>query len=254
MILQSATSARFYEIYVKNHGLVSLKRVYVQPDQVTPFRDRTLINDERTKAFTFAIKDTDLSNPLIVLKQHENIHIGRAYAILQSPNGREWELTCRGDGLYKIKGLTIDWPRAQAPILADPSGVRWRLEVNNGGELLATSDPAALEYRPIALTTQDGTLAYEITVDVNGLLTVTDTALSNALYSEAELVAPDGTRWLLRVDNDGVLYLSDEWQATRSTDEWPVVLATGWGLLYVVDARFGPPISGYGYRRGWRAA
>jgi hypothetical protein len=252
VILQSATSQRFYDIYVKDTGLVSVKRVYVPADRVTPVRDRTIINDERTKAFIFSIKDTDLANPLIILSRHENIHIGRAYLLLNSPNGREWEVTCRGEGTYKIKGLSLDWSRMAAPVLLDPAGLPWRFEANAAGEFQVTQDAGEIHRRRAFLKSLDGTTAWEITVDTDGILSVTDTALANAPYSDAELIAPDGTRWLLRVDSSGVLYLSDEWQATRNGDEWPLLLAGRGGLLYVVDARFPPPFGNS--RRGRRAA
>lgn len=257
LLLKSSTSGRFYQLVIKNNGKLYLSRVLsgVTADHLTLLKDRCLINTARNAAFTFGVKDTDLNNPLVILSVVENIGLGRAYFLLETPNGREWEVTCTQSGVYKIKALTIDWPRAQSPILVeDAAGVPWRFEVSEGGILQATSDPSERHRRRITLLSQDGTMAFAISVDTAGVISVTDVPLADARYYDAELVSPTGIRWLLRIDADGILYTDTEWEdAThRADDEWTVLIAERTGQLYIVDPRVPPPgTPGRRYARGW---
>lgn len=251
MILQSRTSGRTYELALRNTGGLFLSRISVTPDAITPFRDRCLVNDARTNAYSFEINDADLNNPLVVLRQ-QDVLLGRAYTTLFSPNGREWELTCTQDGVYRVKALSTDWPKAGTPILADPTGLPWRFEVGDDGLYQVTSDASEVHRRTVRLKTQDGLQAYQITVDAAGMLSVSDLPFpTDAQFYDAELIGPTGTRWLLRVDPAGVLYLDSEWQdAIDQGDEWPLLLADYAGTLYCVDTRFPPPVGGYRSGRG----
>lgn len=256
MILRSATSGRYYETQVRNSGLIYL--VYrpngLTPDHVTPIKDRCLINAARTAAFHFSVKDTDLANPLITLVQQENLHLARAYVLFTSPNQREWEVTCTQSGVYTIKALTIDWPRARTPIVDDAvAGGPWTFLVN--GVELAVGDTPTDHRQSCILKAQDGTVAYQLTVS-NGLIQVSDPLPASASpYYDVELVTSDGTHWLLRVDANGILYLDTEWQdaINRPGDEWPLLLADKRGTMYCLDSRFPPPIPGYAPPRASRA-
>jgi len=245
LVLKSATSGRYYRLRLNNQGKLFLGQIAsgVTDAHLTLLNDRSLVNTGRDAAFTFGVKDTDLNNPILILKQLDNIHIGRAYFLLQSPNGREWEVTCTQSGVYKIKALTVDWPRAQAPILEAPDLKRWRFEVDAGGVLQVTHDPSEMHHRTVNLLSQDGTTAWTITVDNNGVMSVSDVPLDQARFYECELVAPTGERWLLRVDENGILYSDSEWQdaINRADDEWTVLIAERTGQLYVVDPRIPPP-------------
>jgi predicted secreted protein len=257
LLLKSTTSGRFYQLRLKNNGRLYLSRLIdgVTNDDLTLIKDRCLVNTARSAAFAFGIKDTDLANPLVSLVQVDNIHLGRAYFLLDSPNGSEWEVTCTQDGVYKIQKLSVDWPRAQTPILSDPSGLAWRFEVDDGGTLQVVSDPAELHRRDVKLLSQDGTMAFTVSVDTAGTLTVSDIPIEQARYYDAELVSPNGIRWVLRVDQNGVLFTDSEWEdAThRPDDEWTVLIAERTNQLYVVDARVPPPGSpgAARYAGGW---
>lgn len=250
MILQSATSGRRYNLTVRNTGGLVLSRT---ADGATPtnFHDRCLVTEARTRAYSFEVTDADLNNPLVVLRQREVLQ-GRAYTLLSSPNGREWEVTCPQDGVYRVRALSTDWPKAQSPVLTDATGLPWRFEVGDGGIYQVTSDPSEVVRRTAKLKTQDGTLAFEITVDPNGILTATDLPFAtDAQFFDIELLGPTGTRWLLRVDNAGTVYLDSEWQDSYDNgDEWPLLIADRQGTLYCVDTRFPPPIGGLGGRGG----
>ena len=257
MILRSASSGRYYEIRLKNSGLLYL--VYrpdgLTPESVTLIKDRCLINAARNAAFVFGVKDTDLANPVITLTQHDNIHLGRAYVLFTSPNQREWEVTCTQSGVYKIKALTIDWPRARTPILSDTvTGRPWTFYASAGGELSLTDTPTD-HRQSCVLKSQDGTAAFQLTV-ANGIVQVSDPLpVSAATFYDVELVSPEGLHWLLRVDQNGVLYVDSEWEdaLNRAGDEWPLLLADKRGTMYCVDSRFPPPIPGYAPPRAYRS-
>ncbi len=176
MILRSLTSGRYYEPYLKNSGLISL--IYrpsgFTPDHVARIHERCLINTARTKSFYFGVKDTDPDNPLITLTQHENVHLGRPYILFHSPNGQEWEVTCTQDGVYRLKALTIDWPRARTPILEDTmTGTPWTFLVDQRRRA-ATLRPADATRRQAACFAHRTTpAAYRLTV-VGGIVQVSD--------------------------------------------------------------------------------
>lgn len=256
MILRSLTSGRYYEPYLKNSGLISL--IYrpsgFTPDHVARIHERCLINTARTKSFYFGVKDTDPDNPLITLTQHENVHLGRPYILFHSPNGQEWEVTCTQDGVYRVKPLTIDWARAGTPILEDTiTGTAWTFLVTNDGEQRLSDEPTQ-HRRQCVLRAQNDACAYRLTV-VGGIVQVSDPLpASDAVHYDAELVSEDGTHWLLRVDQDGILSVASEWEdaINRRGDEWPLLLADRRGTMYVVDSRFPPPLPGYAKPRGRR--
>ena len=247
MIVESLTSGRTYAIRIKNSGIVTLTRTANDESNITSLMNRTLLNQTRTAAFSFDVKDTDLSNPVIVLRQR-GIGMGRAYVTLLSPNEREWEVFVAQDGVYKVRALATEWPTAHVPILTDPSGVPWRFEVADGGIYQVTSGTTVTERRDAFLLTQDGKRAYQITAGIDGLLSVSDPLPpSAAQHYDILLVSPSGFHYLLRVDNDGVLYIDEEWQlAQDQADEWPLLLLERRGTLYCVDARYPPNISGTG--------
>ena len=251
MILESRTSGRTYALTVRNTGILSLART-ADPN-ATQLPNRCLLNAARSAAFSVEVKDTDLLHPLITLRQRD-LGLGRPALTLLSSNGREWELCCTVDGIYKVKSLSTDWMKAAAPILDDPNMVAWRFEVSNDGIYQVTSDATTPVRRSAKLLTSDGTVAYEITVDSNGVLAVSDPLPpAAARYAEIELIAPSGFRYLLRVDPNGVLYIDDEWQiANDQAEEWPLLLADRGGTLYCVDARFPPPIGAGGRSRTMR--
>ena len=257
MILRSLTSGRYYEPYLKNSGLISL--IYrpsgFTPDHVARIHERCLINTARTKAFYFGVKDTDPDNPLTTLTQHENVHLGRPYSLFHSPNGQEWEVTCTQDGVYRVKALTIDWARARSPILEDTlaPGTFWTFIVANDGEY-SISDQPTQHKQDCILRAQDDSAAYRLTVAA-GIIQVSDPLpVTDARYYDAELLSEDGTHWLLRVDGDGILSISSEWEdaINRAGDEWPLLLADRRGTMYVVDSRFPPPLPGFAQPRGRR--
>jgi hypothetical protein len=256
MILRSASSGRYYEVQLRNSGLLYL--VYrpsgLTPDHVTHVKDRCIINAARTAAFVFNVKDTDLAHPLITLTQHENIHLGRAYVLFSSPNQREWEVTCGQSGVYHIKALTIDWPRARAPIVSDSvAGGPWSFLVSDGGEFSIADTPTD-HLQSCILKSQDGTVAYQVTV-ANGIIQVSDPLPSDyTAFYDAELVSPNGLHWLLRIDQNGIIYVDTEWQdaINRPGDEWPLLLADKRGTMYCLDSRFPPPIPGYAPPRASR--
>lgn len=257
MILRSASSGRYYEVRLRNSGRLYL--VYrsngLTPDHVTPLKDRCLINAARTAAFHFSVKDTDLANPLITLVQQDNLHLARAYVLFTSPNQREWEVTCTQSGVYTIKALTIDWPRARTPILDDTvAGGPWTFLTNAGGDLSIIDTPTD-HRQSCVLKADDGSCAYRLTVS-NGLIQVSDPLAAGASpYYDAELVSPEGLHWLLRVTAAGILYTDTEWEdaINRAGDEWPLLLADKRGTMYCLDSRFPPPIPGYAPPRASRA-
>lgn len=258
LLLKSSTSGRIYQLRLKNNGRMYLS---YQPSGIvdadlTLLKDRCLLNTARSAAFAFGIKDTDLANPLVTLTQVDNIHLGRAYLLLETPDGREWEVTCTQSGVYQVIALTTDWPRAQAPILADAAGIPWRFEVADDGTFQLTSDPAELHRRNVNLLSQDGVAAFGLSVDTDGVLTVTDLPTEQASFYDVELLSPSGIRWLLRIDANGILYTDSEWEnavSNRPDDEWTVLIAERTNQLYVVDARVPPPGSAGAarYAGGW---
>lgn len=256
MILRSLTSGRYYEPYLKNSGLISLiyRPAGFTPDHVARIHERCLINTARTKSFYLGVKDTDLANPLLTLTQHENVHLGRPYILFTSPNGREWEVTCTQDGVYRLKALTIDWPRARSPIIPDDTtGTPWTFVVNDGGEH-QLSDQATDHRQSCILKAQDGSCAYRLTI-AGGILQVSDALpATDARFYDAEMISEDGTHWLLRIDQNGILSVDSEWEdaINRAGDEWPLLLADRRGTMYVVDSRFPPPLPGFAQPRGRR--
>ena len=256
MILRSLTSGRYYEPYLKNSGLISLiyRPAGFTPDHVARIHERCLINAARTKSFYLGVKDTDLAHPLLTLTQHENVHLGRPYILFTSPNGREWEVTCTQDGVYRLKALTIDWPRARTPILTDAvTGTPWTFVATDDGELHISDLPTQHRLSCI-LRAQDDSAAYRLTV-AGGIIQVSDPLpVTDAVYYDAELISEDGTHWLVRVDGQGILSVNSEWEGAihREGDEWPLLLADRRGTMYVVDSRFPPPLPGFAQPRGRR--
>ncbi len=245
LVLKSATSGRLYRLSLNNLGRLSLAYVPsgLTDQSVTLLKDRALVNTARSAAFVFGVKDTDLANPLVVLTQLDNIHIASAYLILESPNRREWEVTCTQSGVYRIYALSSEWPRAQRPIVSDPAGVPWRFEVDAAGQFQVTSDPAELHRRNCTILSIDGSTAFRLDVNTDGILSPTEVSRDGVRFYDAELVAPTGERWLLRVTSEGILYTDSEWQeaVNRPDDEWTVLIAERTGQLYVVDPRVPPP-------------
>ena len=185
-------------------------------------------------------------------------------------NGREWNIRVTAGGTITATAIASDWPtllrpqtdRAGHPIPSSLSGVfdgaTWSLTVNEGGVML-TEGPS---HHPITqgqrmnLLSNDGTVSYELAYITGGVLfTLGPNDAANAQHYDALLVSPSGLRFSLSVDANGVLFIDNGLEDIDAQNEWPLVMQSRSGILYVVDKRFPPPVpggrgTGYGRRRG----
>jgi hypothetical protein len=230
--------------------------VPIQADELTPLSLLTLVNDQRTTSYRFQVDDTNTADPRLQLLQVADPASGRAFVTCFSPNGREWEVTVKQDGIPLFTSIGIDWPRiTTTPSLVAPNNVPWTFSVDDGGLYSVTPNPLPVRTTQIVLLrASDDSASFNVTVDNTGLLTVGDPGdVALADVYDVELVSPGGFSYNLWIDAGGIIQIGTDLQDARNQrDEWVVFLAKNNSLLYVVDERFRPPhrrlSSSYGQR------
>ena len=248
IVLQSQTSGLRYRLYVRPSGVMTLQSqafVPIQPDEVTSRQLLTLVNEERAAGYRLQVKDTDLANPLLILKTLEPGHLGQAQpaAYLLGADGREFELFVRGH-LVMLRPISKTWPHRDPPILEDPSGRPWKSAVGDAQILTWTDDSTEIHRRSCILLSLDdgGKHAFKLRVaNTEGVIEVTDdglTAESPAFYTPhyfVEFVSPGQIHWWLSVNAQGILAVDPVETFATELDEWPVVLQEQSGQLICVD-------------------
>lgn len=139
------------------------------------------------------------------------------------------------------------YPTYPQPILQDPNGFRWYLEVSNAGVLApkAMTIDAAWDRQRTTLINALRTASWRVSLDATPSMTLVSAPILEGVRTEVSVWSPDGREWGLRVGNDAVLTVTD---LSVSRDEWPLVLAKD-GTLYVLDSRFRIPVGGMGRRK-----
>lgn len=233
-ILEQASGSRWY-LEITNAGTLSAKAKTT--DQVMNSRRLTLVSTDRSKAYRLGLNAGD--PPSITATEVPAAFGGYEDLFVFSPNGREWTVQVNSSGTLSVKALSHDWPRMGSPILTSPDNTPWRFEVDDGGVYQVTSDPTETRLQqPLILRSQDDTTAWQVTIGNDGILSVSDTALSLGVYYDAELISPTLERWALQVDQNGILYADSITDLINARDSWPLVLAKNGKEMYVVDSRF----------------
>lgn len=203
-------------------------------------RRRTLVNTQRTRAFQLRINDTNLASPSLELWEWP---VGAGHyedLYLFSDNGQEWSIQIDTASVSLVR--VGDYPRLASPVLLDGAARRWTMTVSNDDILGVNDTDQTAAPSGCRLLSTDRSKVFNVTVDTNGILSVVDVDLGvqpptfYATASEALLTSPNGTAYLLYVNNDGILFVRTADSGYAPTgDEWPLILQDRGNRLVCVD-------------------
>lgn len=269
-VLAQSNGTRWW-IQVSNAGILQVVSPTDAP--LTPTRRICLVDANNVAAFRLGISDD--TPPMPTLTPLRDSSMGNHMDLpIWSPNGREWTLGVTQLGEIMIEALSSNWPMLpsmglptytpgsgyQFPFvtLQDGTGTGWQLLVNDSGIWsLQDEDSQPIRHRStVRLWTQDDSTPFQVIVDNDGLLTVTDAPTSIPKLYEAVLCSPGGSFWTLVGDvvaGDVILSITDTLQqALNNRDEWPLVVSQHGNYLYIADDRFPSPVPGMPRRWGSR--
>lgn len=216
-------------------------------DAPTGARRLQLTTPGRAKAFELGL---DGSNPPLITSTEKDASFGGFVDLFVfGGDGREFAVQSSDAGVLSVKDLnsSAQVPVSQSvPLLKAPGGVSWRFSVSDQGVLTHTEDFSTLSFNRALLKSLDNSTVFEITVDDDGILTVSNdnTQVTDTDVHTIELISPNETRYGLQVSADGVLTLLDFSQRGAGRDLWTLVMARSEKVLFVVDTRFRNPFKG----------
>lgn len=245
-ILVHPVSGQYYYLQIGNMGGLHVGGKTLDPP--TNPRRQVLVDAARTVAYE--IRLTSVDPPAITVSAAlPGSQGGWEDLFVWSPNGREWAVQVLPTGALQYIALSSDWEKLRAPLSTiAPDGRAWHLTVAEHG-VYSADGPHAAPFtdlgHTVRLRSQDDTIAAEITVSNDGILSVSDPIEGHlAPYYEAELLSPHGAKFFLTMDSQRILYVTDWTAIEHNRDEWPLVVSQNGQYLYVVDDRFPPPIPG----------
>lgn len=270
-VLAQANGKRWW-LQVTNQGTLDTARV--TDADLTPIR-RLKFVDATTDATAYQLGLSNDAVPVPTLTTLADASLGNHKDLpIWSPNGREWTMQVV-NGVLTVSPLANTWntmvpvgglPTSipgvpyQFPDIAiqDSAGILWQILVTDGGlwEVQNQMDLPVKSLSHCALWTQDDTIPFQITVNTEGLLTVTDAPLTTPKLYEIVLVSPSGLFYILQGQNVGgdvILEISNAIQDSMDNrDEWPLMIAQNGRYTYIADDRFPPPIPSMPRRWGQR--
>ena len=264
-VVLHGTQNRLWETRMNNAGVWSVvtpRRALTTdralPDGIISPTRATLLAVGNAATWRISVDDSDPNTPTITTTATPITQGGYEGLSVFSDNGREWWVSVTAAGTITIEALGAQWTADGSPVIQDALGKPWVFRVTNGG-ILEVSDEALDPARAqrVILRAQDDSKAWTITVGTDGILSVTDdnVSIADTPYYDAELIAPNGSRWRLQVDANGILSVFDV-EASENERPMPVVLLASYGNgLYVYDPRFRTPgqvKGGWGWERFWR--
>lgn len=269
-VLAQANGKRWW-LQVTNQGALDTARL--TDADLTPIRRLKMIDTNETTAYTLTLSNDAV--PVLVVTPLASVALGNHKDLpIWSPNGREWTLQIV-NGVVTLTPLSIAWPTMvpiggmpshrpglpyQFPDIAivDDKNILWRILVTDGGlwEIQNEQDLPIKHLSHCALWTQGDEQPFQITVNTEGLLTVTDAPLTTPKLYEIVLISPSGLFYVLQgqdVAGDVILEVSNSIQdAMDNRDEWPLMIAQNGRYIYISDDRFPPPIPSMPRRWGQR--
>lgn len=264
-IIRQVSSGLNWYLELTNAGV--LRAGGTTTDPTTPLNRLKLVDPTGTTAYQIGLNSdavptvtaTVLSSPKDATYQDLSVW---------SVNGREWNVRVTSGGSLTITAIDAHWPMLEAqqgaqghPIPSSTSGVFdggvWQFIVDAAG-VTSMSGPdypspfTASTERP-SLRSDDDSCSWELACLPTGILYVLGpNHVEDARYHEILLQGPNGTRFPMSVDVNGILYVDTGMQEIDTANQWPIVMQQRSGILYVVDNRFKAPTAGskgYGRRR-----
>lgn len=214
---------------------------------------RYLLDTAQASIWQVAVDDSVVHSPFITLTDTGTLNRPHARELtLHADNGQEYSVTIDASGNPVFTALSSQWPVLGAPVWV--VGNQWRtLKVTDGGVLFgALIAPNALPAQDCWLRAQDNSVAYEVTLDDNLAVVVTEHAIDrDHLYYDSEVVSANGTRYRIQVDVAGTLstFNVDSFDQGRPGN---TVALDSHGKLVVIDPRFkraSAHKSGWGWNR-----
>lgn len=264
IIAHPSTGLNWY-LELSNAGI--LRAGGTTTDPATPTSRLRLVDPTGRAAYQIGLNSD--STPTVIASPLHDPKLGNYQDLsVYSVNGREWNLRVTSGGSLTIQAIDSDWPMLEPPQGVEgygiPSslngvfdGAMWQLTVRDSG-VTDTTGPNFLPVQQgerISIRADDDSCSWQLAYRTDGVLfTVGPNDVNLARYHEVLLVSPNGLRFPMSVDANGVLFVDPGMQDIDSQNQWPLVMQARSNILYVVDNRFRPPTPGgrgrgYGRRR-----
>lgn len=261
-VIRQVSTGKHWYLELSNAGILRVGGTTI--DFATPLNRLKLVDPTGSAAYQIGVDSsaiptvtaTALTSPKDAAYQDLSVW---------SVNGREWNVRVTSAGSLTITAFDAHWPMLEAQqgqaghgIPSSSQGVfdrgQWQFIVNAAGVTSMSGPDYPSPFIPSQerpkLRADDDSCSWELACLPTGVLYVLGpNYVEDARYHEILLQGPNGSRFPMSVDVNGVLYVDTGMQEIDTANQWPIVMQQRSGILYVVDNRFkAPGVRGKGYR------